>query len=65
MLSATKGGVPTTANWPNVVRNASQYVFTANFIDEKSSATCVTWEVAQAYLAALKTLGIDAEIVQD
>ena len=64
-MSATKGAVPTqVTNWPNVVRHANQYQFAPQFIDKEESATRTTREVAEAYLVALKTLGIDAEIME-
>jgi hypothetical protein len=64
-MSASKGGLPMQVmNWPNVVRNVREYQFHPQFLDQESAATRISLETAHAYLIALMTLGIHAEIVE-
>jgi len=64
-MTASKGGLPLRGpDWPSIVRQPNQYQFHPEFLDEESPATRVPLQTAEAYLIALKSLGIDAEVVQ-
>jgi hypothetical protein len=66
-MSVSKGGLPMrVTNWPGVLQNPKQYSFAAQFQPDKSAAfRPFSREIADGYLRVLKTLGIDAEIVEN
>lgn len=68
VMSVSRGGLLPfqVTNWLDVLQHPNRYVFNPQFIDDKSAAfRPVSLQIAEGCLHVLKSLGIEAEIIQE